>query len=278
MFKLNSIYSPAISRPFFRNETYAEFAACSALSLYICCFWGTENPVKNSTRGKENVLVTPDTCMDLIIVVNHTKGTMQGFFSGMFDTPFTSAKEAQSPDVISRFAVRFYFWAAHLFAGFSFKDIYNKSVDLDIMFPDWKTAFEAFYYVHSIHGRIEIAEKYLLGRLLPNNIDYNLFNAVYYMLAKEGAAQISDICGYSGISPRKLERLFAAAIGVTPKKASCLIRYQTVWQSMLYGGGFNIHDAVERHGYADQPHLLNEFRRFHSVSPGQAVLFANANR
>lgn len=62
-------------------------------------------------------------------------------------------------------------------------------------------------------------------------------------------------------------------MGVSPKAFSSLVRYQMLWQDMLRPD-FNVTDAVEKFGYSDQPHLLNDFRRRHLMNPGQAVEYA----
>ena len=47
---------------------------------------------------------------------------------------------------------------------------------------------------------------------------------------------------------------------------------------MVNGEMFSIQEAVSRYDYADQAHLLNEFKRFHGVSPKEAMRIALENR
>ena len=67
-----------------------------------------------------------------------------------------------------------------------------------------------------------------------------------------------------------MERIFAENVGVSPKTLSNLIRYQLVWQEMT-GGSTDISDLVEKYGYADQAHLLNDFRFRHGMTPARAL-------
>lgn len=71
-----------------------------------------------------------------------------------------------------------------------------------------------------------------------------------------------------------MERLFLKHIGVSMKKVSSLVRYQNIWQEIVYGKNFNIQDAVMKYGYTDQSHLINEFKKYHGITPNQAVMFA----
>ncbi len=81
---------------------------------------------------------------------------------------------------------------------------------------------------------------------------------------------MSDLCGYTAVSQRQLERLFADYVGISPKKLAGLIRYQYLWRDILRYGTSDIQDAVFRYGYADQAHLLNDFRKYHDTTPARA--------
>jgi AraC-like DNA-binding protein len=67
-----------------------------------------------------------------------------------------------------------------------------------------------------------------------------------------------------------MERLFLEHIGISIKKISSLVRYQNVWQDIAYSRVFDIQDLVEKYGYTDQSHLLNEFTKYHGITPKQA--------
>lgn len=275
MLSLTSLYAPIVSRPFLHSEAYAEFSPCEFLKPFIRCYWGTFSSLSHSG---EKVLVIPDTCMDMIIEVNHTTGRMTGMFSSIQDQPFFSMREQHASEVVSRFAVRFHFWAVHLFTNYVFRDSANQSLPLEEIFPDWRTAFQPFFQLPSIQDRIGIAEEYLLGRLHQGQMNDSFLNAVYRMLETSGAQSIQEICSYTTVSQRQLERLFQSKVGFSLKKTSRLIRYQNVWREMALSNSFHVHEAVEKYGYTDQSHLLHEFKRFHGVAPTQALHIASQSR
>ena len=99
-------------------------------------------------------------------------------------------------------------------------------------------------------------------------------NAIYFMLSTNSRAKISDICLYTSVSEKKLERIFNYNLGISPKSFSSLLRYQLLWQDIIFSDNFNILDAVEKFGYSDQSHLLNDFKRRHLMTPAQAVKHA----
>jgi AraC-like DNA-binding protein len=125
-------------------------------------------------------------------------------------------------------------------------------------------------HAHTIEERIPIAEKFLLSKLDLNKKNNNVLNATYSILNSKGAKPIKEVCAYTALSQRQLERLFLEHIGISIKKVSSLVRYQNVWQEVAYSEVFDIQDSVEKYRYADQSHLLKEFKKYHGVTPIQA--------
>ena len=89
---------------------------------------------------------------------------------------------------------------------------------------------------------------------------------------------MKEICEYSCVSQRQMERLFLKEVGLPIKRIAGMVRYQNVWREMVSSKEFNIQDAVYRYGYTDQAHLLKEFRRFHGMAPEEARRIARENR
>lgn len=77
--------------------------------------------------------------------------------------------------------------------------------------------------------------------------------------------EVSGLAKELFVSSRQLERLFHEYVGITPKKLGNLIRYQYLWRDIVSEPDFNILNGVHRYGYADQSHLLREFKKYHSM-------------
>ena len=260
MQSLSQKYRPILSTPFGR-EGYREISPCAALSPFIRCFW-TER------RIPANVLVIPDTCMDIIFKVDGTENS--GFFCALDENSFYSENGGAE-----LFGVRFYAWTAHLFAERDFTGSKNLAFPTEEFFG--KLGAELAPYIaaaKTFEERAAAAENALLKRLDGIRADNNLLNAVDFIIDSRGSLEIAELCGHTTLSARTLERLFAASMGISPKAFSSLVRYQLLWQEMTGRPGFNILDAVEKYGYADQPHLLNDFRRRHLMNPKQAIDYA----
>lgn len=260
-------YHPLTARPFRRNKTYEEHIPCKPLRPYVACFWSSEGIEKGGNDGL--IRVIPDTCMDIIIEINYTKQIIKSCLCGIQDYTVMMEQEKEKEETI-RFAVRFPFWAVRRFLTLDMSALYNQVLDLELLIPGCNSKFEELFYCHSLAERIAWMESYLLGIFNPEGYNPNLYNSIAYLLRSGGRAPVRDICGYSAVSQRHLERLFKQEIGISIKRTASLVRYQHVWREVIQQNTFHIQDAVCRYGYADQSHLLGEFKRFHGLYPIQA--------
>ena len=166
-----------------------------------------------------------------------------------------------------------------MFSDRDFVGCKNHAFPVEEFFASLKAELQPLLFdVPTLSGKIAVAERLLLKKLCIERINSDLANSIHYMLKSEGRAKISDICAYTAVSERRLERIFSYNVGVSPKTFSSLLRYQLLWQEIVFLRQFNVLDAVERFGYTDQAHLLNDFRRRHLMTPKEAVEFALKNR
>lgn len=259
-------YRPLTSRPFLHDSTYAEYLPTEALRPYVSCIWTSDGRTK---REPETVRVIPDTCMDIIIEINHTRQRISSRLCGLQDCTFM-VEQGRGGDLVTSIAARFYFWSARLFLDVDLGETGNRVLDLEAVLPGCNREFEPLFYHRSAEESVSWLEEYLLGKLNPDRHNPNLYNSIDYILRNRGNATVRDICAGGCVSQRQMERLFRQNIGLPIKRISSLVRYQSVWCDVVARERFEIMDAVLRYGYADQAHLLNDFRRFHGIWPEQA--------
>ncbi len=277
MLTLANMYHPITASPFQNSDSYSELPPCEALKPYIRCFWGTKAPITSKPNNEQD-LVIPDTCMDIIFKLNYTNNHCSGYFCTVDEHSHLTGGDS-SADTISTFAIRFYAWAAILFTEQELSGTKNKAFSVEHFFEKLRAELEPMLFdIPTLYGKAEVAEGFLLKRLNGNRINTDLMNSVYYMINSCGRAKISEICAYSAISERQLERIFNYNMGISPKSFSSLIRYQLLWQDMVLSKHFNALDAVEKYGYTDQSHLLNDFKKHHMMSPCQALEFAKCSK
>lgn len=262
MLSLAEKYTPVLSTPFGR-EGYRELPPCDALKPYIRCFW-TER------QAAKRVLVIPDTCMDIFFTLGkHDKNGTGSFFCSLDEHSFYPDNTGEE-----LFGVRFYAWTAALFSRHNFTGSSGKVFFTEEYFDKAAELNSLIASANSFEERAAAAETWLLPHLENIRVNNDLLNAVDFIIDSRGCAKISDICCHTAVSPRKIERIFARTMGVSPKTFSSLVRYQLLWRDMALNRGFNVLDAVEKYGYSDQSHLLNDFRKRHLMNPKQALEYA----
>ncbi len=275
MLTFDKYFMPLTSRPFLAGPSYAEYTPCDALRPYISCFWEV-----GENAGVPHVLVIPDLCFDIIFELDRARQWMGIRLCGLMDGPMFvgDGTETASPKEAGvrweTFAVRFHFWALRLFLDMNLRDIYNRVISLDMVWPGCMEEFEPFFYMESTGRRIAWMEAFLMRRLNCGGYNPNYFNSVEHILKTAGRASVREICEASCVSQRQMERLFLREMGISIKRAASLVRYQNVWRNVVQHKQFDVQEAVYCYGYADQSHLLKEFKRFHGVTPEQAKRLA----
>ena len=80
-----------------------------------------------------------------------------------------------------------------------------------------------------------------------------------------GAAPIADIATDVGWSTRHLQHQFAAAVGLTPKRVSRIVRFER--STALVRRGHDLAEVAARCRFADQAHMNREWVRLAGTSP-----------
>lgn len=269
--EFHELYRPLTSTPFRDSTVYRELLPLPALRPWIRCFWEFHGSNRMST------LVTPDTCMDIIFDLGETPGT---WFCGIDDTTVWAEATPGDGKRTEQFAIRFYPWAAALFAEDTLWDAKNLRCEAREYFPKLQRELhDRLAAVQTLEQRAAVAEGWLLAHLDPQGVNGDVLQAAWEIVTHQGNLRMVDLSRSLHISGRQLERLFREHMGISPKKLSGLIRYQSLWRDVLLCRDFNVHDAVLRYGYTDQAHLLNDFRKYHllSLSDARALAYGNSS-
>lgn len=150
----------------------------------------------------------------------------------------------------------------------------NSGFELGVHFRRLEKEFAPWIFtVKTTEQRIALSEQFLLKNIHERR--NGLFTQVMReIFERRGACAAGDISKELYISRRQLERFFAEYLGLSPKKMAALVRYQYLWHDILAERDFNATDKALEYSYADQSHLLKDFKRFHTMSSGQAREFA----
>ena len=93
-----------------------------------------------------------------------------------------------------------------------------------------------------------------------------IMRAVARVMESDGAAPIGELSLASGLSPRQFRRRFTEAVGLAPKELARLRRVRASAAAAVVEGRSWAYAASE-HGFADQAHLVREFRSLLGPAP-----------
>ena len=213
--------------------------------------------------------------MDIIFTVDYAQNRISSVFCALDEHTYRTPPRAETGGCAATFAIRFYAWTASQFAEDKLHATANSTYPVDAFFRQIeRTITPLLFEETTLMGKVLAAERVLLAVLRPERADTTVLCAIHHILRTEGRVRISEVSAALALSPRQLERRFDAATGLSPKALAGLMRYQLLWQDMALTPRFNALDAVARFGYADQAHLLNDFRHRHGMSPREALAFA----
>jgi AraC-like DNA-binding protein len=89
----------------------------------------------------------------------------------------------------------------------------------------------------------------------------------FAVTALERGASVADVRDRLGATPARFIARFAHAVGLTPKRFARLRRFQRVLHALDGGAEIDWADVAAAGGFADQSHLVNEFRAFAGLTP-----------
>jgi AraC-like DNA-binding protein len=112
---------------------------------------------------------------------------------------------------------------------------------------------------------LEVMEEVLLGQMTgPVGPDPAVTAAADALSA---GVSVGETAAALGMLPRTLRRRFVADVGLTPKRFARVQRLQRVVRDLDGQSRVDWAILAAEHGYADQPHLAEEFRQLAGVTP-----------
>lgn len=115
-----------------------------------------------------------------------------------------------------------------------------------------------------IVARIDDLLRELAAHAQP--LDPLVMTAVFRIIETAGTEPIADVAKAAGLSPRQLRRRFAAQSALSPKELARIRRVRAAAAGAVLQADRWI-ELASRGGYADQSHLVREFREMLGISP-----------
>jgi len=127
---------------------------------------------------------------------------------------------------------------------------------------------ETILDVSPVFKKLQTLETFLLNRLRKNGQTlYGLDHIVGLINKQKGNISIGSLPALINMSSKTFERNFDQKIGICPKMFCRISRFSHAIK-MLYQH-MDIFQVIDRCGYADQAHLIKEFKSFTGNTPKQ---------
>lgn len=120
--------------------------------------------------------------------------------------------------------------------------------------------------------KIQILDNFFIEQATKKTLsNQNLLHpTLNYILKNKGAITVNHLVKHTGYSERHIERIFKECIGVNPKKFGNIVKLHFFLNLLKYKSRQNnITDLCYEAGYADQSHLIKEFKKYTGITPTQ---------
>lgn len=251
---------------------YQVYPTLPELQPFVKCFWtldddGGEKPVKQR--------VLPDGCMEMIF---HYGDLYRQYFedgsniiqprSFVFGQ-ITTYIEIAPTGITGLVAARFLPDGLKPFLDIPVSSLANKAVAItDVFGEKGKLLEENVIAATDNEVRIKLIESFLLSRLAdPQTINVITKDCIDIILKSQGQLDVVELAGKLKINRRNMERKFTAAIGMSPKQLSRVVRLQATLKMLDQKNFTSLTSLAYENGYYDQAHFIKDFKEFTGMSP-----------
>lgn len=168
-------------------------------------------------------------------------------------------------------------WGAHFWPGAAVSLLGPRSRRLrnehrlaqQVLDPEWVAKLERALEQESDQASAALSLNTAFSQLLAgaSPLDESVMTVVFRLIAVDGNRAVAELAASVHLSPRQFRRRFRGATELTPKEFARLQRVRSAAVDSVYTNGARWVDVAAEHGYADQPHLVSEFRRILGLTP-----------
>lgn len=157
--------------------------------------------------------------------------------------------------------------ASQAFLNVPLQEIFNSEVSLCNFYRQQiiRDTEEQFLEATHPQAAVDAIDQFMLSRLRPVNHDVQLLQALHLIRITKGQIPVTELSDRVYCSQSLLEKRFRKALGLSPKKFSSLVRFNsTIYhhspETPLTQKAYNA-------GYFDQAHFTREFKAFTGHPP-----------
>lgn len=269
--KLARWYTPTQGRPLRMDgkPEYREHPPSPILRPYIACYWSISAATEEEGSGRVETRVLPDGCVDFIFTIERTS-RCSGILFVSTDLPFIARPDPRAITL----GVRFRPGGAYAFVREPMSQFQKDPAPLEALLDGIEEIQQWLVEVPGVTEKVQALDSQLVLRLnedtrMPN--DTTISNLLYRIYRTRGNVSIEELARREVLSARHLHRLFNRWIGLGPKQFCRIVRFQHALQMMLASPSIDGADLAAACGYADQAHLIREFKTLAGSTPNRIL-------
>ena len=194
---------------------------------------------------------------------------LDSFLAGLHEVPTLRRSLASSWSCIE---LRLTPLGAYRLTGIPMHELANCVIELEDVLPGARELVDRVRDTPSWCERFDCVETFLVARFADSNAPSPEIEWSWRELARTGGRiRIAALAEELGWSPRRLIERFREQIGLAPKAAAAVIRFDRAAHALRSAGPQSLAELAYDCGYADQAHLNRDFRRFAGTTPVKFV-------
>lgn len=252
------------------QEEFKFYKPCKMLQPYVRYYWVF------SSNQILNTYTFPIGCPQIIF---HKRtplfvpelDTMQNKLTISGQVNFSS--HLQADDDVEMIVVVFYPHAMNMFLKTPSSSFYNKEISgYDIEDKQLNELAMQVFECEDNNVCVNLIEKWLLYRLSIRAYDttyrVSRMSAAIEQLCAAPQTLVTELSSTCCLGKKQFEREFYLHVGMNPKEYSRVVRFQKALKQMQHQQGrINQADLAYTNGYADQSHLIREFKKLCGYTP-----------
>jgi AraC-like DNA-binding protein len=160
----------------------------------------------------------------------------------------------------------------HKLLGLSANELQNLIVRTeDIFGPDGLRLAERLFEKNTTEEKIRILNGFFVELIVRQTLksDIIISPALDFIFRNKGIVTLSELVKFTGYTERHIERKFLETIGMTPKRFINIVKLHNFLKHLNDNrANETLTQIAYEAGYADQSHLIKEFKKHTGMTPG----------
>lgn len=239
---------------------YQEFFPGSRLAETVECFW-TSTVVASAGEAGVGHRVLPDGCMDVLFDF----GTPRRSHVVVIGT-MTEAVLVRQSGAMDLLGVRFRPGGLAAFLACDAAELTNGRAELSAFWGGVATELWEQLAESPPRERLRRLRAFLEARVAGGG-DPFVRHCVERIQTTRGELRLTEIERSTGLTLRQIERKFSRQLGISPKLFARVVRFGAVMDAAERSPAPDWGRIAAEFGFADQPHLVREFKAFSGLTP-----------